>query len=325
MDRTERFYRIDQLLHERKSVPVNVFLEELEISLSTFKRDLAYMKDRFHAPIEWNRDLRGYEFVQKNGRSPSYALPGLWLNEGEIHALLSMQHLLANLQPGILESQIELLRARLRALLGSGDQSAEEVERRFRIIYAARRRVIPKCFQSIATALLRRRRLKLKHFRRESGEVIEREVSPQRLMYYRENWYLRTWCHLRNDLRSFALDAVQSAEPVKVAAREVLKKVLEQAMESGYGIFGGATVTRAKLRFSPERARWVSAEEWHPHQCQHKDDRGFLVLEVPYSDDRELLMDILKLGHHVKVLEPAGLRKRVEAELHKAFAGYETA
>ena len=323
MDRTERFYRIDQLLHERKSVPVTVLLEELEISLATFKRDLAYMKDRFHAPIEWNRELRGYEFVQKNGRSPSYALPGLWLNEGEIHALLTMQHLLTNLQPGILESQIEPLRARLRALLGSGDQSAEEVERRFRMIYAARRRVIPKCFESVATALLRRQRLRLKHFRRESGEVIEREVSPQQLVYYRENWYLRAWCHLRNALRSFALDAVQSAEPLNVPAREVPKKVLEQALESGYGIFGGATVTWAKLKFSPQRARWVAAEEWHPQQRRHQDEQGHLVLEVPYSDDRELVMDILKHGRHVKVLEPPVLRERVEAELREAIGRYD--
>jgi len=53
MDRTERFYHIDRLLNERRVVPVQVFLEELEVSLATFKRDLEYLRERFNAPIVW--------------------------------------------------------------------------------------------------------------------------------------------------------------------------------------------------------------------------------------------------------------------------------
>lgn len=51
MNPLERFYRIDQLLQERRIVPRSVFLDELEISPATFKRDLVYMRDRFNAPV----------------------------------------------------------------------------------------------------------------------------------------------------------------------------------------------------------------------------------------------------------------------------------
>ncbi len=40
MDRTERFYRIQQLLRQNRTVPLRRFLRELEISLATFKRRL---------------------------------------------------------------------------------------------------------------------------------------------------------------------------------------------------------------------------------------------------------------------------------------------
>jgi hypothetical protein len=40
MNRTERFYRIDQMLHERRVVPIEAFLEALDISRATFKRDM---------------------------------------------------------------------------------------------------------------------------------------------------------------------------------------------------------------------------------------------------------------------------------------------
>ena len=57
MDRTERFYKIDQLLQTRRpGVPAAEFLEELGISLATFKRDLEYMRERLNAPIVWDRD-----------------------------------------------------------------------------------------------------------------------------------------------------------------------------------------------------------------------------------------------------------------------------
>ena len=51
MDRTERFYRIQQLLRTRRRVTTQEFLDELEVSRATFKRDLEYLRDRFHSPI----------------------------------------------------------------------------------------------------------------------------------------------------------------------------------------------------------------------------------------------------------------------------------
>ena len=62
MDRTERLYRIDRLLNDRKVVPISEFLDELEVSLATFKRDLEYLRDRFNAPVVWDRDAGGYRF-----------------------------------------------------------------------------------------------------------------------------------------------------------------------------------------------------------------------------------------------------------------------
>jgi hypothetical protein len=62
MDRTERFYRIQQLLRQSRVVPVRTFLGDLEISLATFKRDLEYMRSRLNIPIVWDRELNGYRY-----------------------------------------------------------------------------------------------------------------------------------------------------------------------------------------------------------------------------------------------------------------------
>jgi predicted DNA-binding transcriptional regulator YafY len=46
------------------------------------------------------------------------------------------------------------------------------------------------------------------------------------------------------------------------------------------------------------------------------------VLEVPYSHDRELLMEILKFGADVEVLAPEALRQRLAESLKKAASRY---
>ena len=321
MDRTERFYQIDQLLQSGQAVPIERFLSSLGVSRATFKRDLEYMRDRLNAPIQWDRFDGGYRYTEP-ASGPTFALPGLWFNASEVHALLTMQQLLADLQPGLLEAQVRPLQARLRALLGSADHSAEEVERRFRLVSAARRTLSVRHFETVASATLRRRRLAIAHYSRQTGTTTERTVSPQQLIFYRENWYLLAWCHLRRDIRSFAVDAISEAILRDEAAKEVSRSALAEVMDSGYGIFSGRDVTWARLRFSPDRARWVAAETWHPQQIGSFDASGHWVLELPYNDSRELLMDILKHGSAVEVISPDSLRQQVISELDAALSPY---
>jgi predicted DNA-binding transcriptional regulator YafY len=319
MDRTERFYKIEQLLSARRVVSVDVFLDELGVSLATFKRDLEYLRDRLNMPVEWDRELRGYRYA--SGHSGA-SLPGMWFNASEVHALLMMQQLLADLGPGLLSAHVAPLQARLKALLDSGEHDAAEVERRFRLVHAARRVLPLKCFEVIASATLKRKRLAIVHFNRANGTEQGRVISPQQLLFYRDNWYVDAWCHLREGIRSFAIDAIRSAELLDEPAQEVAPQALQAHFEQGYGIFSGDQVNWAQLRFTPERARWVASEQWHPQQRATVESDGSYRLEVPYTDDRELLMDILKHGAEVEVLAPEALRLRLREMLQTALEKY---
>ena len=117
MERTERFYKIEQLLRARTSVPLRTFLGTLEISRATFKRDLEYLRDRMNVPIEWDAESGGYRL---DPSAPRAELPGLWFSPAEAYALLTMQHLLENLQPGLLAPHVQPL---LAASVGEGGLS----------------------------------------------------------------------------------------------------------------------------------------------------------------------------------------------------------
>ena len=324
MSTLERLYQIDQILSGRTFVPRLELQEKLGVSWATLKRDLAYLKDRLHAPIVFDRELGGYRLEKGTTQiGPQYELPGLWFSADEIHALLTMQHLLANLDPGgLLGPHIRPLMARLTGLLGTADNPIEEVQKRIRIETVGARHYHLEHFQVVGSSLIRRKRLAIRYHARGTDEISEREVSPQRLVHYRENWYLDAWCHLRDGLRAFSVDAIQHAEILDAKAKDVSEKKLNEVLGSGYGIFSGADVKWVVLRFTPARSRWVAAEKWHPAQKGKMLEDGSFELKLPYADDRELIMDIMRYGADCEVISPAELAKRVEMEAESLLALY---
>jgi len=319
VDRTERFYKIRRRLIEKGALTRREVEEELEISHATFKRDIEYMRDRLNVPIVWSREREAY--VIDPGADVA-ELPGIWFSPAEIYALLEIEHLLERLEPGLLGRQLDPLRTRLRALLERGDRGHREIRRRIRVLALGNRRVNREVFEALSVGLLSRRRIRIRHLNRGSGEVSERVVSPQRLVHYRYNWYLDAWCHVRKDLRVFAVDAIKSALVVEKPAREVADESLDRVLGAGYGIFSGAETQTAVLRFTPERARWVADEVWHSRQAGRIEADGSYVLELPYSQEPELVMDLLRYGAGVCVLAPESLRTTVARELAAAVRQY---
>lgn len=318
-DRLQQLYRH---LSTRRISPAGDLQHALGISRATLTRDLRDLRDRLGAPVVFDRDQGGYRLASQSPEfGPQFEIPGLWFTAEEIHALLTMQYLLATLDTGgLLGPHIQPLLARLGKIIGTSDASAAEVARRIRIQTVGARHFELEHFQAVGSATLRRQRLMIEYHARGKDETTRREVSPQRLIHYRDNWYLDAWCHLREELRSFAVDTIRRADILDTPAREVADATLDQVLGAGYGIFSGQDITWAVLRFSPERSRWVAQEKWHPNQQGRSLAGGGYELRVPYSQAPELLMDILRHGRHVEVLEPASLREAVRRE-HAAAAG----
>lgn len=323
MSINERIYQIDQLLNGRTSVSFQELKERLEVSQATLKRDLAYMRDRLNAPIIFDRELGGYR-LEINSGNLKYELPGLWFNADEIFALLTMQHLLNNLDSGgILSPHIKPLKSRLTELLGTTNDPLDQLQRRIKIETIGSRKFNLDHFQAIGSSLLKRKQLHIDYLGRGKNEITSRDISPQRLIYYKDNWYLDGWCHLKEDIRSFSVDAIQSVEILETKAKDVSEERLNEELGSGYGIFSGKDIKWVTLKFSSERARWVSKEKWHPKQEGKFLEDGSYELKIPYSKEPELLIDVMKYGPEVEIVEPKDLRKKLQETLIKTLRNYE--
>jgi len=328
MNRTERFYKIELLIRNRASVSFAELMDELGVSRATLKRDLEYLRERMDAPIVYDRDSNGYRFETSASRERPqvrHELPGLWFSEREIHALLTMHQLIEGLdEGGVLARHLQPLRGKLDGMLGASDAESREMVRRVKVMSAARRPVAPKHFETIGGALSRRQRVHLHYWVRSRREMTERIVSPQRLVHWRNTWYLDAWCHATDALRRFALDAIREADLVaSPRAKDVAIKTIEAELDAGYGAFSGAKVQWATLEFTPEAAQWVRHEQWHPQQEAKLHGDGSLTLRVPYADATELSMDILRHGEQVRVAAPAALAAAVKSSLARAAARYD--
>ena len=321
---TARLYRIEALIRARGCVSFQTLLDELEVSPATLKRDLEYLRSRMGAPIEYDRDANGYRFGRAYA-GPRHELPGLWFDEAELYSLLTAQQLLAGLDSdGLLSRHLQPLLDRIHHLLGSGEgsEAADRIVKRVKIVSAVRRPVPSKFFERVSAALLSRQRLQLRYLTRGRGEVSEREVSPQRLVHYRNTWYLDAWCHRVDALRRFALDAIEQAQVLDTKARDVAMKRVQEAMDAGYGIYAGGEQRWAVLVFNPQAARWASHEEWHPEQQGRWLGDGSFEMRLPYVDDTELVMDVLRQGDQLRVVSPPELVRAVKARLQAAAALY---
>jgi predicted DNA-binding transcriptional regulator YafY len=235
---------------------------------------------------------------------------------------VTIQQLLEQLEPGLLGAKLRPLHTRLVQLMEKHGLASQDAARRIRMLNVGKRTVTAHSFEVVAAATMARKRLRISHFSRQNGKTTEREVSPQRLVHYRDNWYLDAWCHLRDDVRSFSIDAITQIKVLDTPVREVLDADISAAVDAGYGIFGGAPKGWATLKCTPERSRWVAGENWHPQQRGSTQADGSYVLEIPYADDRELVGDILRFGADVEVMAPPDLRSRIKRALHEAVGRY---
>ncbi|MDI1349856.1 WYL domain-containing protein [Aquabacterium sp.] len=320
---TDRIVKIENLLRRHRLVNFQTLLNELEVSPATIKRDLTFLRDRLGCPIVYDRAEDTYRLDTSAQVGQRHEIPGLWFSAKELHALLTAHQLLSDLDPnGALNRHVGPLLERIHQLVGQSELDKIDVMQRIRVVNAGRRPVEAPCFEAACSALLGRKKLSFRYFTRSRQAESRREASPQRLIHYRNTWYMDAWCHKNNDLRRFALDAMAEVQVSDEKAKEVALSTVAKTLDGGYGIYAGNKVQWARLRFSALAAQWVAREQWHPDQQLHTLEDERIELKLPFVDMVELSMDILRHGPEVEVLEPKALRDEVHKQLRLALATY---
>ncbi len=267
MDHFDKIYRLHGLLNNHHTpLSLERIRERLDCSKSTATRTIESLRDYLNAPLEYNREANGYFYNQKSSRKP-YELPGLWFSSEELHGLLICQQILQNISPGILSDHIESLQQRINKMLSKENSLQPVIAEKIYFPTIGRRLKDDNHFKRIATALFSNKQLNIQYYARgQTNQHSERIISAQKLIYYRDNWYLVAHCHYRNELRIFSIDRIHSAQSLDQPSQQIDKEKIQNFLDSSYRIFTGKMTDIAVLEFTKSRANWVADEHWHPDQ-----------------------------------------------------------
>ena len=320
MGRTERLFKLANLLRDRKRIRFDEMLHRMEVSPATLKRDLKYLREQLGTPVQYDTFERNYQVAESPQRARQ-EMPGLWFSEADLASLLLAQRLLADIDPSdSLAPRLKDMVQRVQALLSYTDGGWELADR-IRYSMPGRRAVDAAMFDKVTMALMQRKRMFLVYSARSHEAETVKHISPQRLVHHR-TWYLDCWCHEAQELRRIALDAVAELTALDEAAVEIPLSEVERLMDGGYGAFAGEANHWAVLVFSAEAAQVAGKELWHPMQRSRRLDDGRLELMLPYDKPHELVLDILRYGAQVEVVGNHALRLAVETAARAVCAIY---
>ncbi|PCJ30908.1 MAG: hypothetical protein COA90_07685 [Gammaproteobacteria bacterium] len=310
MDKRDKLYQLHRIFSQAYGTLVSKahLLSELECSDSTLKRRINDLRDTYGAPLEYSADKHGW-FYRKGQR---FELPGLWFNDQELYALLVLEQLLENLDTGLISEQLSIAKDKIKVLLSSKIDPEENISNKLRLINVFHRQFDENIFKEIAKATFDERQVEIDFINRQKQQKTTRVISPQRIVHYKDNWYLDCYCHLRNELRTFSIDGISKVTQCHQKSHIIAPKEIDEATQQTYGIFSGSSSNRAVLHFQAPVSFWIAKETWHPEQKGQWLENDIFELKIPYKHSKELLADILRYAEHVTIISPASLRQSIQ-------------
>ncbi len=306
----------ERIRDSRQPVNCLILAKEWEVSQKTAQRDIDYLRDQLHAPIEYDRLRKSYYFTE-----PTWSMPALVVSEGEILAVLLGSRVLEQYHGTPVakhEKLAELLPEKVRI-------RPEDMFNRFSFRCPPARAVTPENWAAVIRGLCEQKSLKMFYRKAEvtvSEPAKESLFNPYHVANLQGEWYMFGVYAGQTDVRQFSMARIEKATVTAAAFTVPADFDSEKLLADTFGRFSGQHDShKVRLLFSKEAAQWVEDRELHPQQVLRRQRSGALELTFPAKGIYEVQQWVLGWGHGVKVLEPKALRDAVQAEIRLMAKG----
>ena len=291
--------------------------EDYPKNLRTIHRDLEALEivgvplvtERFDGQTRWKL-MDGFRHIPALGFSPT-----------ELMSLVFSRNLLKPLEGTEIQSSLNsALNKMAAALPPQGHEYVRALEKVFSVglgphkSYQRYRGTIDVITQAIDKA----RTAQLRYYSASRNTTTRREVDPYRLWYAAGGLYLIGHCHLRKDVRMFAVERIRSIALTDHPYQLPLGFNVEEYVQDALMVMRGRRI-EVELLFSKATAAWVKDKVWHPSQETNVLKNGRLRMALKVADTAELVGWILSFGSQVRVVRPDALRQKVKEEARKIF------
>jgi predicted DNA-binding transcriptional regulator YafY len=313
-DQLARQWRLIQLIDRPQGITVDDAARELACTVRTIWRDLGVLQQAGF-PVYTERAADGNRGVWRVTEAFKRALP-LKLTLGELVALLMSRDLLTPLGVSVLGPEVASAFDKIQAAL-SGDALAIIAQMRDRLgvrtagakLQAPAAEHLPKIHQALAE----HRTLRTRYYSASRDSEDVREIDPYHLTLHDGGLYLVAHCHLRDDVRIFAVERMRSVEMTRRRFEVPASFDPAKYLAGAWGMLRGDAVT-VRVIFARSLARYIRERVWHPSQKLRDLTDGRLELTLSVADTLEVRRWILGFGVEAEVVAPEGLREGLRRE-----------
>lgn len=317
-----RLIFIDQKIREGMASGVlancRSMAEEYEVSSKSILRDIDYLRYQRDAPITYDSSRRGYYYSEEQ-----YQLPAIDLTESDLFALCIAEKALLQHQNSPIYQRLKVVFDKIEASLPTSvtidpDWLTESLS----MVPEEQTRIDPAIWSTVTEGLRKHLSLRILHQRPGGQEPRSRRLDPYHLVRCSGEWYLVGHCHLRQEVRTFAVSRIRAA--VLLSDSFVVPDNFDpQTYRTGrFGLFGSDRDHLVRIRFDRDHAPYLLERQWHPEEEITKETGGAVLLTFPAVNLHTVRQWVLSWGDGATVLEPPALVAMVKTALQKTLAAY---
>lgn len=290
--RDSRLFRILYYVLDKRKVTANELSEKFEVSVRTIYRDIDVISSAGIPIYATQGKGGGIEIVD------DFVLKKSLLSEKEQEQILVA---LKGLE-GINKQYENELLTKLSAFFKIKNTNWIEVD----FTNWQRGNEYDELFNYIKSAIINKNIIRFTYFSSNEKET-SREVKPIRLLFKGWDWYVYTFCLLRNEFRYFKLSRIRDL------------KILDENFEDSYEDvvlikkMEYKDTVHVKLKFD----RKVAFRVYDEMGDIKEDEEGNLYAEIELPNDYNLYNYIFSFGESVEVLEPIEIRNNIRDMINK--------
>ncbi len=325
-DQVSRFYTLVlDLARSKHGFTAAVLARRRDLPVRTVYRDLRAL-EAAGFPIT-STPTKRWKFIDGWDSRLPFPMPA-----GQLLALHLARDLMRPLRGTPIAGELDELYDRLSPVQPSEDSTQGELFPRLRRILSTRSQLAidyaahSAVLETLCRACETRTTLRAVYYAEIRGELTRRDIDPYCLHYdpQLEAIYVFAWCHLRQEIRTFAVHRFRQAAMTNKTFTAPIGFSVEAYLRRAFRIWRGENAAQVRLLIDREAAGWVSERLWHASQQIHRRPGGACELSFTVDSTRELQRFILQLGAAAEVLQPDWLRQQIAEEQAKAASRNQT-
>ena len=178
---------------------------------------------------------------------------------------------------------------------------------------------------SVMQSMLDNTEMELHYRKYMSNDEEVRHIRPYAVKEFAKRWYIVAYSEEASALRVYAMDRILALKPTGEKFKMPKGFQVDDLFESSYGIYlpEGEEPVLVKLRTTLREAAYLQDLPLHPSQVFLGTEGDFCLFALRVIPNPNFIMELIKHGKRLEILEPESLREQVKHELRNALNLYE--